>query len=48
MPTLTQFLMVVGLIAAVAVGSLYVLATFFEPQPSEVTKPVYGVKVRKS
>ena len=47
MPTITRFLTTLGLIAALVLGSLYVLATFFEPQPNEVTKPVYGVKVRK-
>lgn len=47
MPSLFRFLLVVGLLAGVAVGGLYVLASFFEPEPKEVTQPVPGVKVRR-
>ncbi len=47
MPTITRYLTILGVIAALILGSLYGLATFFEPQQTEVTKQVYGVKVRK-
>lgn len=47
MPSLFRFLFVVGVLGAVAVGGLYALATYFEPEPKEITKPVPGVKIRK-
>jgi hypothetical protein len=47
MPSLFRFLFVVGLLAAITVGGLYVLAAFFEPEPKEITQPVPGVKVRR-
>ena len=46
MPSLFRFLAVVGTIGAIILGVLYVLATKFEPQTRNVTKPVPGVKVR--
>lgn len=46
MPSLFRFLAVVGTIAAVITGTLYILATKFEPETHLVTKPVPGVKVR--
>jgi hypothetical protein len=46
MPSLFRFLVVVGTIAAIITGALYVLATKFEPHSRMVTKPVLGVKVR--
>jgi hypothetical protein len=47
MPSLFRFLFIVGFLGACSVGGLYVLATYFEPEPKEVTKPVPGVKIRK-
>jgi len=47
MPSLFRFLMVVGTIGAIITGTLYILATKFEPETQTVTKPVPGVKVRK-
>jgi hypothetical protein len=47
MPSLFRFLFVAGLLSGLVFGGLYVLATYFEPQPKEVSKPVPGVKVRK-
>ena len=47
MPSLVRFLAVVGTIAAVLSGGLYVLATQFEPAQQEVTKPVPNVKIRR-
>ena len=46
MPTLTRFILVLGLLSGLILGSLYVLAVFFEPSPVEVVKPVFGIKVR--
>jgi hypothetical protein len=46
MPSLFRFVMVVGTIGAIVTGTLYILATKFEPETRLVTKPVPGVKVR--
>lgn len=47
MPSLFRFLMVVGTLAAVTYGSLYVLAIYFEPSQKEVRKSLPGVKIRR-
>ena len=46
MPTLFRFLMVVGVIAGVVTGSLYVLAEYFQPEPKEISKALRNVKGR--
>jgi hypothetical protein len=46
MPTLFRFLMVVGVIAGVVTGSLYVLAEYFQPEPKEISKALRNVKAR--
>lgn len=46
MPTLFQFLMVLGVIAGVVAGSLYVLAEYFQPEPKEISKSLRNVKAR--
>jgi hypothetical protein len=40
MPSLFRFVFVVGTLAAVVAGGLYVLAQYFEPEQREVTRPV--------
>jgi hypothetical protein len=47
MPSLFRFLVLVGATSAIAFGGLYVLATYFEPEPREVSKTLPGVKVRR-
>lgn len=47
MPSLVRFLFVAGALSAITFGGLYVLATYFEPEPKEVTQPLSGVKVRR-
>src|SRR6188474_1599120 len=47
MPTLFRFLMIVGVIAGVVAGSLYVLAEYFQPEPKEISKSLRGVKARE-
>ena len=47
MPSLFRFLAVVGVLVAVTVGGLYVLAESFDPVPREVSRPVHDVKIRK-
>ncbi len=46
MPSLIRFVVVLGVLGGIVFGGLYILAEFFEPVPKEVTKPVYGIKVR--
>lgn len=48
MPTLFRFLFVLGLIAGVVTGSLYVLAEYFQPQPKQISKFLRNVKVREA
>jgi cobalamin synthase len=47
MPSLLRFLVVVGALAGLVSGGLYVLANQFEPAQQEVTKPVPSVKIRR-
>lgn len=46
MPTLFRFVVVLGLIASVVTGSLYVLAEYFQPEPKEISKSLRGIKAR--
>jgi hypothetical protein len=46
MPTLFRLLLVLGLIAGVVAGSLYVLAEYFQPEPKEISKTLRNVKAR--
>jgi len=46
MPTLFRFLMIIGMIAGVIAGSLYVLAEYFQPEPKEISKVLRNVKGR--
>lgn len=43
MPSLIRFLVVCGTLVTFTLGSLYVLAHYFEPEQQEVTKPLRGV-----
>lgn len=47
MPSLFRFLFVVGSLAAIVYGGLYVMAVNFEPEPQQVRKSVPGVKIRR-
>ncbi len=47
MPSVTRFLMIVGLLSAVTLGGLYVLSTYYEPDLQEETKSVPSLKIRK-
>ena len=46
MPTLFRFVMILGVIAGVVTGSLYVLAEYFQPEPKEISKALRNVKGR--
>jgi len=47
MPTLFRFLVTLALLFAVGYGSLYVLAVYFEPEQTEVRKPLPSIKIKK-
>jgi hypothetical protein len=47
MPSLFRFLIVAGVLGAIAFGGLYVMAIFLEPEQREMSTPVPGVKVRR-
>ena len=47
MPSLIRFVVAIGLLSGLVLGSLYVLSEHFEPQTQEVAKTVDGVKIRK-
>jgi hypothetical protein len=46
MPSLFRLLFVLGLLSAIVLTGLYVLATRFEPEQQTISKPISGVKIR--
>ncbi|MCG8559235.1 MAG: histidine kinase [Hyphomicrobiales bacterium] len=46
MPSLIRFVIFTGFIVGMGYGGLYVLATYFEPEPKEITKSLRNVKLR--
>ncbi len=47
MPSLFRFLFTLGVIGGLVFSGLYVLATYFEPEPQVVEHTITGVKIRK-
>jgi hypothetical protein len=47
MPSLFRFLIVAGALGAMVFGSLYVMAIFLEPEQTEMSTPVPGIKARR-
>ena len=47
MPSLIRFVVISGLIASAVYGGFYALAVVFEPEPREISKPVYGIEIQK-
>lgn len=47
MPSLFRFLFMTGLVAGIAFGGLYVMATYFEPEPRETKQPLVGVEINR-
>ena len=47
MPTIFRFIVIVTVLGAAGYGGLFLLATRFEPEPHEVSKPIGAVKIRK-
>lgn len=48
MPSLLRFVFVLAVLGGLVSGSLYVLATYFEPEPKEISKPLRNVKLKKN
>ena len=48
MPSLLRFLFVMAILGGLVGGSLYVLATYFEPEPKEISKPLRNVKLKRN
>ena len=47
MPSLIRFIVISGVIAGAVYGGFYALAVFFEPEPKEIAKPLYGIEIQK-
>ncbi len=47
MPSLFRFIFTLGVIGGLVFSGLYVLATYFEPEPQVVEHTITGVKIRK-
>ena len=47
MPTLLRFLTVVAVIGGLVYGGIFALATFFDPEPREITVTVPQDKFQK-
>ncbi len=46
MPSLFRFLFVLMILGGITGGGLYVLATYFEPETKEISKPLRNVKLK--
>lgn len=46
MPSLIRFLTVIGVLFGVFYGAMYVLATYYEPEPKEISKIIRNVTVK--
>lgn len=47
MPSLFRFLMVAGVLAGLIFGGLYLMAVFLEPEQTDLSTSVPGIKVRR-
>ena len=47
MPSLIRFIVVLGVLAGIAAGTLYTLAVYFEPEPKEISTPLRNLKLQK-
>ena len=47
MPTLIRFLTVVAVIGGLIYGGIFALATFFDPEPREITVTIPSDKFQK-
>ena len=46
MPSLFRFLAVLGVVVGIFYAGLYAASIFLEPEVREISKPVYGVRIR--
>ncbi len=47
MPSLVRFLVIIGVLAALAYGGMFALVTFVTPQPREMTQTIPAAKLNK-
>ena len=48
MPSLLRFLFVLAVLGGIVGGTLFVLATYFEPETKEISKPVRNLKLKRN
>jgi len=48
MPSLIRFIVVIGVLAGIVSGTLYVLAVYFEPEQKEISKPLRNIKLKRN
>lgn len=46
MPSLFRFMTIIGVLAGIFYGSMYVLANYFEPKLKEISKSVRNIKIQ--
>jgi hypothetical protein len=46
-PSLIRFLVIVGVLAAIAYGAMFALVTLVEPQPREMTQTISPSRLNK-
>ncbi len=46
MPSLIRFLTVIGILAGLFYGGMFILANYFEPEPREISKTIRNVKIK--
>ncbi len=47
MPSLIRLIVVLGVLAGIAGGTLYTLAVYFEPEPKEISTPIRNLELKK-
>lgn len=47
MPSLFRFLFVLIILGGITGGGLYVLATYFEPEQKEISKPLRNIELKR-
>jgi hypothetical protein len=45
-PSLIRFLTIIGIIIGLFYGTMFVLGTFFEPEPRELTKSIRNIELQ--
>lgn len=48
MLSLLRFILVIGVLAGIVGGTLYVLAVYFEPEQKEISKPLRNIKLKRN